>query len=254
MNVRYARHAWYLEHENCSVTRYTGDILAVHYYSPSKIEINDRIIECNKHCFIIINNHELNAIHTPANCYQDYFYINGDITELLEKYSLKMHTPYRLEDHEFVTETVKKFERELFLKKSHYNDILLANLNVLFAHISRTTITETDSTKNETREQFLKLRNKMKNNPAHNWTCSEMAKYTNLGKTRFFTIYKQLFGVTPNSDLAKMRIYKAKLLLAHGKYSVSEVSAKLGYNSVDYFIRQFKKITGQTPQKYIMIK
>lgn len=94
----------------------------------------------------------------------------------------------------------------------------------------------------------------MKNNLAHNWTCSEMAKYTNLSETRFFTIYKQLFGVAPNSDLANMRIYEAKILLAQGKYSVSEISVKLGYNSVDYFIRQFKKMTGQTPKKYIMIK
>ena len=43
---------------------------------------------------------------------------------------------------------------------------------------------------------------------------------------------------------------KAKELLAGSEYSVTEISELLGFESVTYFERVFKKLTDKTPLKY----
>ena len=47
-----------------------------------------------------------------------------------------------------------------------------------------------------------------------------------------------------------MRIDKAEELLLHTALSVSEISELTGFSNSSYFNKQFKKVTGYTPQQY----
>jgi YesN/AraC family two-component response regulator len=40
------------------------------------------------------------------------------------------------------------------------------------------------------------------------------------------------------------------VLLKKSGYNIDQIADKLGYKNTESFIRQFKKITGQTPTKY----
>ena len=81
------------------------------------------------------------------------------------------------------------------------------------------------------------------------WSIDEMAELVHLSASRFFTLYKNIFGVSPKEDLLKSRIQHAEMLLSQG-YSVKEVATLSGFSNQYNFIRQFKKLTGQTPGKY----
>lgn len=48
-----------------------------------------------------------------------------------------------------------------------------------------------------------------------------------------------------------LRIKKAKALLRKNELSVTEISDKLGFSSIHYFCRIFKKMTGNSPKNYI---
>lgn len=48
----------------------------------------------------------------------------------------------------------------------------------------------------------------------------------------------------------QMKIERAKELISEQLYTVTEVSSMLGFNSIHYFSRSFKKITGMTPTQY----
>ena len=64
--------------------------------------------------------------------------------------------------------------------------------------------------------------------------------------------YAQI-GQTPHEYLNNLRIKTAKKLLCSRKasnYSVSEISAMVGFNDLSYFSRVFKKATGYPPGKY----
>lgn len=63
-------------------------------------------------------------------------------------------------------------------------------------------------------------------------------------------IFKQKTGSSFSEYRLKIKIGKAKELLVKSGYNVNQVSEKLGYENVESFIRQFKKLAGCTPTKY----
>ena len=47
-----------------------------------------------------------------------------------------------------------------------------------------------------------------------------------------------------------MKIDMAKELIRNKNMNFTQISDQLGYTSIHYFSRQFKKITGMTPSEY----
>lgn len=50
--------------------------------------------------------------------------------------------------------------------------------------------------------------------------------------------------------LTKLKIDKAKQLISEDIYTVTEISEILGYSTIHYFSRHFKRITGMSPSQY----
>ncbi|MDP2421348.1 AraC family transcriptional regulator [Sediminibacterium sp.] len=63
-------------------------------------------------------------------------------------------------------------------------------------------------------------------------------------------IFSQLEEITVEKYLLLLRMEKAKELLIQTELSASEISDRLGYNSPQSFITQFKKEVGKTPGEY----
>lgn len=63
-------------------------------------------------------------------------------------------------------------------------------------------------------------------------------------------IFKSYVGQGFNGYLDKVRMEKAKILLAQGELKVYEVSEKVGYKSIDYFYSKFKKYIGVSPKEF----
>ena len=57
-------------------------------------------------------------------------------------------------------------------------------------------------------------------------------------------------GSTVNEWIQKMRIEEAKRLLIKTGLKIYEISAQVGYASVDYFSALFREKTGVTPEQY----
>lgn len=64
---------------------------------------------------------------------------------------------------------------------------------------------------------------------------------------RFF---KEIAGCSPIQYLIRYRIQQAKHLMTHTTKTILEISLECGFNNFSYFIRQFKKQTGQTPGEF----
>ena len=68
-------------------------------------------------------------------------------------------------------------------------------------------------------------------------------------KFHFIRLFKSIYGSTPNNYLIKIRMAKAKILLAKG-HSVLETSTMVGFDSPTSFAGTFKKISGLTPSAF----
>ncbi|MBS4189044.1 helix-turn-helix domain-containing protein [Bacillus sp. FJAT-49705] len=61
--------------------------------------------------------------------------------------------------------------------------------------------------------------------------------------------FKQIIGQTVRSFIIRTRIERAEHLLHYTGMRVTEAAEALGYNSLHFFSRQFKKYTGKIPSK-----
>ena len=69
-------------------------------------------------------------------------------------------------------------------------------------------------------------------------------------KTTLCQSFKAQYGITIFSYINNLKIKEAKALLRSKKMSITEISERLGYESVHYFCRSFKKETGLSPTEY----
>ena len=80
-------------------------------------------------------------------------------------------------------------------------------------------------------------------------TTENAADHFGFNKDYFGRLFKSKMGMTFGEFYKHFRILYAEKLLLSGRYKVYEVSAMLGFSSVDYFTTVFKKITGKTPSE-----
>lgn len=69
-------------------------------------------------------------------------------------------------------------------------------------------------------------------------------------KTTLCKSFKAEYGTTILNYINSLKIREAKALLRENELSITEISEKLGFNSIHYFCRLFKKATGQAPKEY----
>ncbi len=81
-------------------------------------------------------------------------------------------------------------------------------------------------------------------------SLEEIADRFFISKSYLSRIFKEVTGLTVNEYLNVRRIMKAKQLLEETTCNVTEISERLGYETVSYFERVFQKYVHMTPLKF----
>ena len=69
-------------------------------------------------------------------------------------------------------------------------------------------------------------------------------------KTTLCKSFRQEYGTTILNYINSLKIREAKALLRQKKMNTTQIAESLGYESIHYFCRQFKKSTGLSPTEY----
>ena len=78
----------------------------------------------------------------------------------------------------------------------------------------------------------------------------DVAAHANLSPYHFLRLHKQAFRETPHEFLTRLRIERAKTLLAGGGHNVTEACFEVGFSSLGSFSTLFAGRVGLSPSEY----
>lgn len=83
-------------------------------------------------------------------------------------------------------------------------------------------------------------------------SLEEMAITTNMSVTKFKTIFKQVFEVSPHQYILNLKLNQAQYLLKQQCLSISEIAYKVGFNHPSALTRLFQNKLGLAPNRVLM--
>lgn len=140
-------------------------------------------------------------------------------------------------------------------KKACYELTVQRNINRIFEYISCNfaNLPKVHETRIQINNQIRlqKMLTYIYENYAESVTLEDIAKAANISRSEAGRCFHKYMGCSPIEALIQYRLQIAHRLLSKKTLSLQEVSFACGFNSVNYFSRQFKKTYGYTPsQRY----
>lgn len=217
---------------------YTADA-PIYYYSDD-VYVNDWI-----------NFHETDE-NNQDKTDNDELTVDGSISEFMRSLNVPFNRLTLLSDHTELSQLIRDLRQEFHQTGTHHEEILDAKLRTILYKYSDAYHLETqlsDKLKVH-RPLFHEIRNGIYSQHSSKKTVSELAEDASLSVSYFQHIYKELFGVPVIQDIIRSRIERACYLLTVTPDSIAHIAESCGYENVEHFNRQFKEITGFSPNQY----
>ena len=83
-------------------------------------------------------------------------------------------------------------------------------------------------------------------NPSVDQICNKF----NISRTFLHMVFRRITGQSVHAYSVNLKIELAKAMIREEQYNYTEISERLGYSSIHYFSRRFKRETNMTPTEY----
>lgn len=97
---------------------------------------------------------------------------------------------------------------------------------------------------------FRRVSDYMEDNLPARLSIETICRDNMIGRTQLQNVFQKEAGMGVIEYFSKLKIQNAKHMIRIGSLNFTQISEQLGYTSIHYFSRQFKKLTGMTPSEY----
>ena len=178
----------------------------------------------------------------------DWMYVAGeDFLDVAKKYGIPIGIPFGVGGQKSLALCIEKIRTETLFQRDGYRELCEFYMRECLIEVARAYKAQGES--NAT-EKLEKLRREIARDPKRNWSLRAMAKSCGYSESRFSAIYREIYSTSPITDLIKFRIDTAKSLLSYSAMSISDVADAVGFSSLYYFSKYFKKVAGISPTEY----
>jgi len=154
----------------------------------------------------------------------------------------------------------KPYKKEMKAKKDSLfgsQQLVKLYLETLLIHFARRlrktdSLSKLASTMNEKKDSDLTNQIIQFMNLTLHKSLSLKEVYNNftVGRSQLLRTFKVTTGCGVMEYFNRLKIERAKILIREEQYNYTEIAEKLGYSSIHYFSRHFKRSTGMTPTAY----
>ena len=81
-------------------------------------------------------------------------------------------------------------------------------------------------------------------------TLSDIARHAGISKTAVKQLFREQAGCGACEYFVRMKIDRAKTYIREDNYNFTQIAEMLGYDSIHYFSRQFRKYVNMSPTEY----
>ncbi len=183
----------------------------------------------------------------------NWLHADASLHDALVRYRLPEGELFYPHNVAFVSELLARIEAEYASVMPAREAMIDAYMTELLIKLSRE-LTERRAaapTDDEHVRRLRTLRQQILEYPERHRSIAQMASCLSVSPSRFHTIYKAYFGTTPVQDMIDSRIFRAKVMLeTDQQIKIGALAKVLGYNDAFSFIRQFRRATGLSPDRY----
>lgn len=99
-------------------------------------------------------------------------------------------------------------------------------------------------------EIFNRVADYLESNLSSHVTIEQICRDNLIGRSQLQKIFKEHCNLGIIEYFSLLKINAAKEMIRTNRMNFTQISEHLGYTSIHYFSRQFKKVTGMTPSEY----
>ncbi len=175
----------------------------------------------------------------------DWINIEGeDFASLLDRYPLPINRPFRTASSRLVASAIERIHRE----RSFCLDGFAQKCDMIMTGMIIDLWRDYKSGEKLTsRDKLERARGEIMRDFKRDWSLADMADIAGYSPSRFSALYKSEYGRSPVDDLINTRLENAKLLLLYSNMSVLDIAEAVGFSSIYYFSKHFKKKEGLSP-------
>ena len=81
-------------------------------------------------------------------------------------------------------------------------------------------------------------------------TIPQLLQVAHMSQSTLMRTFQRVFQRAPIDYLIRVRIQKARELLADQEQRITDIALACGFNDSNYFTRQFRRVCGQSPRDY----
>jgi len=250
------------------------NLLCIFHNGECTFEIEGKFFEAKKGNIILVPKGCFYRPHTNSSVEYTFFQFNGDLEECklpaneLPSFKDAPHTQpiygtVKEGSHTLVLDNLMDMgentaEIELLLTKclssyNRYNEMLQMLLSIQFCellfHISQSYCNQFESSDNMP-AAVNKIVTYIHNNYTKKITLDVLCDEVNISKQYCMRLFKKYLHTTIDDYVLSTRMKHAAYLLRHTYMNVNEASSYLGFSSVSYFSRVFKRYYGVSPSDY----
>ena len=156
--------------------------------------------------------------------------------------------------HDEVKKLIKNIYRLMDKKEQCYEMEVQRNLNFIFEYIFSNfdSLPKTENTRVNliTQIRFQKMLIYIREHYAEWVTLEDIAKAANVSRSEAGRCFQTYMRCSPVEALIQYRLQIAHSLIKDTTMTLQKISSSCGFNSLQYFIRQFRRLYGYTPGQY----
>ncbi len=99
-------------------------------------------------------------------------------------------------------------------------------------------------------ELFSQVQEYMEAHICETLTIEQLCRSNSIGRSQLQKLFRTRTGFGAIEYFSRMKVDLAKQMIRENHYNFTQIADALGFSSIHYFSRQFKRITGMTPSEY----